>query len=586
MASHDRSNWPLGRRPRLGAVALAAALATLVVAAPRPSLGGAAGAASLAQKHMVVAANPLAARAGLDILRREGSAVDAAIATQMVLNLVEPQSSGIGGGGFMLHFEAESGAVVAYDGRETAPAAATPDLFLDPGGKPQAFFAAVVGGKAVGVPGLLGMLALAHEAHGKLPWAELFGPAIALAEAGFAVSPRLARLIARDPYLATYPEPRAYFYRADGSPRVAGERLVNAPLAATLRLVAEKGARAFYEGAVARDIVAAVRGAAGNPGRLTLADLGLYRAKARPPVCGAYRAWRVCGMPPPSSGGVGVLQILGLLAHTAIAEAAPGSARAVHLFSEASRLAYADRARYLADSDFVEVPVAGLIDPGYLGRRAALIRGDAVLGKAVAGEPPGRQGGRLSPDDGDEGPATTHLSVVDGAGNAVAMTSSIENGFGARLMVRGFLLNNQLTDFSFRPEAGGVAIANRVEAGKRPRSSMAPTLVFDAEGGLALAIGSPGGSRIISYVAQALVAVLDWGLDAGQAVSLAHHVNRNGATELERGSALETLAPALRALGHEVKVRGLNSGLHAVQALPSGLAGGADPRREGVALGD
>ncbi len=557
-------------------------VAALVALAPSLAL---AGTENLAARHMVVAANPHAAHAGREALRRGGGAVDAAIAAQMVLNVVEPQSSGIGGGAFLLHFEASSGEVIAYDGRETAPAAARGDLFLDPAGKPLAFFKALVGGRAVGAPGLLAMLEMAHRRHGKLPWAQLFAPAIRLAEEGFAISPRLAALIARDRYLDTYAEARAFFYRPDGTPKGVGERLLNPALAATLRTIAAEGARAFYQGELAVAMVAAVRGAADNPGSLTLADLAAYRAKARPPVCAPYREWRVCGMPPPTSGGVTLLQILGALAPTALGQLAPGSAQAVHLISEASRLAYADRAQYLGDADFVRVPVAGLIDPRYLARRAALIRPDGTLGKAAAGRPPGREG-RLAPSGERESPSTTHLSVVDDGGNAVVMTSSIENVFGSRLMVRGFMLNNQLTDFSFRPERDGVAVANRVEPGKRPRSSMAPTLVFDGDGGLVLALGSPGGSRIIAYVAQALIAVLDWGLGVRAALNLPHHVNRNGATELEKGSALEALAPALTALGHEVVVRQLNSGLHAIRVTAGGLEGAADPRREGVALGD
>ncbi len=553
--------------------------------APEPQSPSAASAGAFAARHMVAAANLHAARAGREALRRGGSAIDAAIAVQMVLNVVEPQSSGIGGGGFLLHFEAASGEVVAYDGRETAPAAAGGDLFLGADGEPLAFFAALVGGRAVGAPGLLAMLEMAHRRHGKLPWAELFEPAIGLAEQGFPISPRLAALIARDPFLATFRDARAYFYHAGGRPKAAGERLVNPALAATFRAIAAGGARAFYQGALAQAVVGAVRGASPNPGLLSLADLAAYRAKARPPVCAPYRAWRVCGMPPPTSGGVTLLQILGALAPLPVARYAPGSPEAVHLISEASRLAYADRAKYLADADFVAVPVAGLIDAGYLRRRSALIRWGATLGRAVAGSPRGREG-RLVPAGEHESPSTTHLSVVDGAGNAVAMTTSIENVFGSRLMVRGFLLNNQLTDFSFRPERDGVAVANRVEPGKRPRSSMAPTLVFDGEGGLVLSLGSPGGSRIIAYLAQALIAMLDWRLGVQEALSLPHHVNRNGATELEQGSALEALVPALAALGHRVKVRALNSGLHAIRVSAAGLEGGADPRREGVALGD
>ncbi len=579
------TNSPLPR-PWRRRLKLLAAVAALVAAIAAPAATGGGETAVKAEKHMVAAANAEAARAGLEVLRRGGGAVDAAIATLMVLGLVEPQSSGLGGGGFLLHFEADGGEVVAYDGRETAPAAASGDMFLDPSGEPMKFFTAVVGGGPVGVPGLLAMLELAHQRHGKLPWADLFRPAIRLAEEGSEVSPRLAMLIARDRFLATFSETRAYFYHPDGTPLAAGERLVNKTLAQTLRLIAAKGGAGFYQGEVARDIVRAVRGTPDNPGRLSLADLSAYRAKARRPVCGPFRLWRICGMPPPSSGGIAVLQILGILAHTPIAGFASGSAEAVHLISEASRLGFADRARYLGDGDFVAVPLEGLIDSSYLGRRAGLIRMDSVLDKAGFGTPPHREGRHPVWQPAAVLPSTTHLSVVDGAGNAVALTASIENVFGSRLMARGFLLNNELTDFSFRPVREGAPHPNRVEPGKRPLSSMSPTLVFDSEGKLVLAIGSPGGSRIIAYVSQVIVAVLDWGLDVQQAIDLPHHVNRGGATELEKGSALEGLEAALRSLGHEVRVRELNSGLHGVHVLAPGLEGGADRRREGVVLGD
>ncbi|MFQ5783976.1 MAG: gamma-glutamyltransferase [Alphaproteobacteria bacterium] len=539
-----------------------------------------------AGRDMIVAANPYAARAGLEILRAGGSAIDAAIAAQMVLNLVEPQSSGIGGGGFLLHYEAKSGEVLAYDGRETAPAAATSALFLDGDGTPLRFLDAVIGGRSVGVPGLLAMLELAHRRHGRLPWERLFEPAIALAEAGFAISPRLHELIARTPGVGAFPAARRYFLEPDFEARQVGARLFNRAFADTLRRIAKGGAAAFYRGPIAADIAAAVGGALRNPGRLTENDLTRYQARVRAPVCAPYRAWRVCGVGPPSSGGITVLQILGILEHFDLAGLAPGSAEAVHLISEASRLAYADRARYLADDDFVAVPVRGLLDRSYLAGRAARIDPGRSLGRASAGEPPANAGLRGAAGAGTEGFSTTHLSVVDGEGNAVALTSSIESAFGSRLMVRGFLLNNQLTDFSFRPSAAGAPVANRVEPGKRPRSSMAPTMVFDRHGRLVMALGSPGGSRIIAYVVQALVAALDWGLDVQRAVSLPHHANRNGATELEAGTALVGLEAALVARGHEVRKRPLNSGLHAIAVTADGLEGGADPRREGVALGD
>jgi gamma-glutamyltranspeptidase/glutathione hydrolase len=539
-----------------------------------------------ASHHMISAANPFAARAGLDMLRAGGSAVDAAIAAQMVLNLVEPQSSGIGGGAFMLVHDAGKGGVSAYDGRETAPAEATADLFLDATGQPLKFYDAVIGGRSVGVPGLLSMLELAHRKHGRLPWARLFEPAIALAEMGFPISPRLHDLIAHTRGLDGTPATRAYFYTVEGAPKPVGSRLTNPVFADTLRTIAAGGAEPFYRDAIAADIVAAVRGATGNPGHLTLEDMAGYAARRLDSVCGSYRRWRVCGMGPPSSGGITTLQILGILEAFDLSGLAPGSPQAVHLISEASRLAYADRARFLADDTFVPVPVRGLLDRGYLARRAGEIDPSRSMGEARAGAPASNSGMRFGPNVDIEQPSTTHLSVVDDDGMAVSMTSSIESAFGSRLMVRGFLLNNQLTDFSFRPVVDGVPVANRVEPGKRPRSSMAPTLVFDDDGGLVLVVGSPGGSRIIGYVVQALVAMLDWGLDAQRALALPHHVNRNGPVDIEAGTALVAIESDLVERGHEVRRVKLTSGLHAIAVTKEGLMGGADPRREGVAVGD
>ncbi len=544
-----------------------------------------------AGRHMISAANPLAAEAGLEMLRAGGSAVDAAIAAQMVLNLVEPQSSGIGGGGFMLHFSAASGEITAYDGRETAPAAANPYMFLDGRGQPREFYDAVVGGLSVGVPGLLRMLEAAHRDHGRLPWSKLFEPAIGLAREGFRVSERLHRLIAGDQHLGTLAEAAAYFHDEGGNPLAAGSLLLNEPLAETLEEIASNGADAFYGGPMARDIAAAIVGAERNPGTMTEADLAAYRAIKREPVCLFYRVWLVCGMGPPSSGGITTLQILGILQSFDLAALAPDAegaigAQAIHLIAEASRLAFADRNTYIADPDFIPVPTAGMLDPGYLEMRAGEISSERTMGEAYPGMP--GVGVWLRPGGGEpqRGVSTSHLSVIDGEGNALSMTTSIESAFGSRLMVRGFLLNNQLTDFSFLPNQDGAPVANRPEAGKRPRSSMAPTLVFDAQGRVALAVGSPGGSRIIGYVAKAVIAALDWNLDVQQAVDLPNFVNRNGPTELESGTPLENLKGALEALGHEVRLKAMTSGLHAVMVSDDGLTGSADPRREGVALGD
>ncbi|MGH6933981.1 MAG: gamma-glutamyltransferase [Dongiaceae bacterium] len=550
-----------------------------------PANGQTAGPSVRAERHMVVAANPLAARAGLEILRQGGNAIDAAIAVQMVLNLVEPQSSGIGGGGFLLFFDGATGRIEAYDGRETAPAAATPDMFLGPDGQPMDFFDAVVGGLSVGTPGLLRLAEMAHRDHGRLTWARLFEPAIRLADEGFEVSPRLHDMIADDDYLPTSPTASTYFYALNGKPVPVGALLRNQAFADTLRIIARDGADAFYSGPIAADIVAAVQSAVPRSGRLTADDLAGYHASKRPPVCRPYRLWQVCGMPPPSSGGIATLQILGLLEGFDLAALAPGSVEAVHLQAEASRLAFADRDRYVADPDFVTVPVAGLLSDDYLRQRARLISPERSLGKVQPGTLP-RQASWAPQAPQLEPVSTSHVSIVDGDGNAVSFTSSIEGPFGSRLMVRGFLLNNQLTDFAFRLEVDGRYVANRVQPGKRPRSSMAPTIVLDPNGRLRLVVGSPGGSSIIGYVAKTLFAILDNGLDPRSAVALPNFTNRNGPTEIEQGTALEQIIPQLQRLGHEVKAVSMTSGLHAILVTPDGLLGGADPRREGVAVGD
>ena len=537
---------------------------------------------------MIAAANPLAVDAGYRMLKQGGSAVDAAIAAQLVLGLTEPQSSGLGGGAFLLAHDGRSHRLVAYDGRETAPAAATPERFLGSDGKPLTFDAAVVGGRSVGVPGTVRLLEIAHKRHGKLPWRVLFAPAIALAENGFAVSPRLNTLIAEEKNLQ--PAARAYFQDADGKPRAVGSILRNPAYAATLRRIAAEGADAFYSGAIAQDIVDTVHMHPTNPGDLTLADLAGYRVKVRQPVCDTYRGRRICGMPLPSSGGLAVLQILKVLEPYPIADMGPASFWSVHFASEAGRLAYADRGVYEADPDFY-TPPPGLLDPAYLAARSQLITTSRSMGRAAPGDPPmiepAARKVAWGQDAAAEFPSTSHISVVDRYGNAVSMTTTIEDQFGSRLMTRsGFLLNNELTDFSFAPVDDGKPVANRVQAGKRPRSSMSPTIVYDRTGRVYMVAGSPGGSAIINYVAKTLLGVLDWGLDPQAAIDLPNFGSRNGPTELEAGTAAAALAPKLQALGHEVSVMEQTSGTQAIVRTPRGWIGGADPRREGIVLGD
>ena len=537
---------------------------------------------TFASRFMVAAANPMAVDAGVSILRAGGNAVDAAVAVQLVLGVVEPQSSGIGGGLFLLHWDEKAGAVKSYDGRETAPLAAKPLRFADSLGRPMDRYEAIVSGLAVGTPGALRALELAHRRHGRLSWAQLFQPAIALALDGFPMPRRLSLLLARESHLSRDAAARELFYAADGKPKPAGTRIVNAAYAQTLTRIAASGADAFYGGPIAADIVAAVHNHA-RPGDLVEEDLARYVAVEREPVCGAYRGRRVCGMGPPSSGGVTVLEMLGLLERAGFDRAAPGSELALHLFAEAGRLAYADRLRYIADPGFVPQPVAGLLDPAYLDSRARLI-GERTMGVARAGRPQGALALADAPDT--ELAGTSHVSIVDAEGNAVAMTTTIENQFGSRIMVRGFLLNNQMTDFAFSPEFEGRLAANRVEGGKRPRSSMAPTFVFDRNGRLQVVVGSPGGATIINYVAKALVGILDWGLDVQSAVSLPNFGAAYGPTFIERGTAYEDLAEALEKRGHTLNFSPQTSGLHGIERVAGGWRGGADPRREGVARGE
>lgn len=566
--------------------------------------------------HLVVAAHPVAADAGHEILSAGGSAIDAAVAVQAALTLVEPQSSGIGGGAFILYWNATTGELHAYDGRETAPAAATPALFQHEDGEAMSFVEAMVGGRSVGVPGVLRALDLAHRAHGRLPWKALFGPATRAAREGFVVTPRLHLLLTWDALLRTQPGPRAYFYQGGGSAAPEGYRLTNPALAETFDLIATTGADALYTGPIASDIVERVRQAkrptvveaalnyaavwAGledglgfeadepNAGLLTMDDLAGYRAQARTPLCIRYKAYRVCGFPPPTSGGITTLQILGILSHFDLANHNPRSWQTAHLFAEASRRAFADREKYIADPEFVDVPTERLLSPVYLAKRASSID---LRGRQPTVEPGqwGDAAARYTPGRTLDLPSTSHFVVVDADGSIVSMTTSVENVFGSRLMVRGFILNNQLTDFSFRATRNGKPVANAVAPRKRPRSSMAPLIVFDgATGRPVLAVGSPGGSAIIPYTARAALGVLEWGLGPQQAVELPHVVNRGGTTQLESHGwkgMRDAVARALADRGHTVEISEQNSGLHAVHITAERLSAGIDPRREGAARG-
>tara|TARA_R110000787_G_scaffold52150_1_gene122936 strand:+ start:1006 stop:2784 length:1779 start_codon:yes stop_codon:yes gene_type:complete len=543
----------------------------------------AAGKPVIAQNWMVAAANPYAVEVGADVLAKGGTAADALVAVQAMLGLVEPQSSGLGGGAFLVWYDAASGAVTTLDGRETAPLDVTPQLFQNEQGEPLGFFDAVVGGRSVGTPGTPALMSAAHARWGNQDWADLLAPAVTMAEKGFVVSPRLAGLVAEDADRLASSATAAAYFMPNGTPVQAGDTLKNPDYARTLSTLAQKGTDAFYTGKIAQDIVATVQGAKGNPGVLSEVDLSIYRVKERPAVCAAYREYDVCGMGPPSSGALAVGQILGMLNGSDLS-AGPTDENVLRLIGDASRLAFADRGRYVADSDYVPVPVKGLLDPAYLSERAKLLAGDDALPEVAPGAPAFDHALNWADDMAIELPSTSHISIVDSTGNVASMTTTIENGFGSRLMVNGFLLNNELTDFSFSSHADGVPIANRVEPGKRPRSSMAPTIVMK-DGAPVLAVGSPGGSRIIGYVAGAVIAYLDWGMNVQQAVALPHAVNRFGPYDLEEGTSAADMAAALTALGYETGTRALTSGLHMIAIGPD-LRGGADPRREGIALGE
>jgi gamma-glutamyltranspeptidase/glutathione hydrolase len=542
-------------------------------------------------KGMVSAADPRAAEAGAAMLRKGGSATDAAIAAMAVLGLVEPQSAGIGGGAFLLHFDGESERIVAYDGREEAPRNARPDMFIGADGKTMNFRDAVTSGLSVGTPSLIAMLEMAHRTHGALTWAELFDPAIKLAEDGFVVSPRLAQFIAlaaRGNVLQANPTTRAYFFDANGQPLQAGVVLKNPEYAASLRAIQQRGARALQEGPIADAIIATVR-AEPRPGAMTLEDLQRYKPRKMEPVCGAYRVYRVCGMGPPSSGGVAVLSILGLYERARPSPVGVNDADDWSAFLWASRIGYADRDHYLADDRFVPVPTQALIDPRYLDARAKEITpAKAPAGLLQPGDPSTVIGGpslldRWGRDKTNEVAGTTHLSVVDAQGNAVALTATVESIFGSQRMAGGFFLNNELTDFSLEPTKNGLPQANAVAPGKRPRSSMAPTIITDKDGALIMTIGSPGGSAIISYVARNVIATLDWNMTLTDALNLGHITARLPQARSEQNRVPPAIAEGLSARGWNLQPTTLEaSGVHAIMVTPNGLVGAADPRREGA----
>ena len=532
------------------------------------------------QRGAVSSADPRASEAGREIWRAGGSAADAAIAMMLALTVVEPQSSGIGGGGFFVHHDAGSGEFETYDGRETAPAAATPTYFFE-NGEPMSRSEAVPGGKSVGVPGNLRMMALVHEEQGKLPWAKLFEPAIRLDREGFAITPRLHNSLARSGHIASS-WARGQFFDADGAPKPVGTMLKNPELASLLEALAARGADHFYVGPPAQDLVQTVRTASHNPSPMTLGDLASYDAKERAPVCGMYREYRICGMGPPSSGGTTVFAILKQLEGFDLSALGKDDPVAWHLIAESMRLAYADREAYQADADYVDVPVAGLIDPGYLSERARLISPEGSIPHVTAGHPPGA---RPMPAVADgEVPSTSHMVAADGEGNVANVTSTIEGAFGSGLTSNGYFLNNELTDFTIIPEVDGRPVGNRVEGGKRPRSSMAPTIVYGPDGKVRIAVGAAGGVTIIAQIAKALIGVLDWNLSAEDAIALPQIIGIGDRVTVEQGTWLEGMIPQLAALGLKPVARPAGFKANAVEWTPDGWRGAADPRSEGVSL--
>lgn len=535
-----------------------------------------------AKKYMVASANPLATEAGYDILKQGGSAVDAMIAVQSTLSLVEPQSSGLGGGAFVVYWDNKTKTLTTFDGRETAPLKADEKLFLDEQGKPLKFMQAVVGGRSVGTPSIPLLMEQLHQRYGQVAWSSLFQKPIALAEQGFVVSSRMAQSIQQNQEsLQRFAETKAYFF-PQGQALQAGQILKNPDYAQSLRDLAKQGAKPFYTGTYAQNIVNVVNNSPENAGVLSLADFQKYRVIERKPVCASYREYQVCGMDAPSSGGIAVGQIVGMLNQFPQQKIQEKSIDSLRILGDASRLAFADRDYYVADPSFVTVPSQALLKPEYLQQRAALLKQST---QALTDVKAGDLGVTQATGKAVELPSTSHIVVVDAQGNVLSMTTSIENAFGSTLMANGYLLNNQLTDFSFEPSKNGVAVANRVEAGKRPRSSMAPTIVLK-NGEPYLAVGSPGGSRIIGYVAKTLMAHIDWGMDIQQAISAPNVLNRFGSFELEQHSTASQLAPSLQQIGYKTDVRDLNSGVQGIVITKDGLIGGADPRREGKVMGD
>ncbi len=549
--------------------------------APEAATGRIAKEGKLAKSFMVVAANPIATAAGVEILKKGGTAIDAAVAVQLALNQVEPQSSGIGGGSFIVFWDAQAKKLTTYDGRETAPAAATERRFLKPDGKTMGRDEAVIGGHSIGVPGTLRVLDMAHKAHGKLAWAKLFDPAIKIADDGFAVSPRLNGLLTDEQALRGLPPGATLYYTAEGKPKSVGTVIKNPAYAKTLKLLAKKGADEFYMGAIAKDIVKAAT-TAQRPSDITLADLKNYKAVERAPICMTYRDRNVCGMGPPTSGGIGVMQTLGLLERFDLAALGQKSVQAQHLIIDAGRLVFADRAVYIADPDFLPIPTQNLISKDYLRERGARLSLDKRIEKADAGVLAQKYAwvSAASPEQ----VSTSHFSIIDAEGNAVSMTTSIEAGFGSRVMVDGFLLNNTLTDFSYSDIAKGETVANAVGPNKRPRSSMSPTIVFDKDGKVEIVVGSPGGPAIVGFVTQTLIGMIDWGLTPQQAVSIPHVVVGGQGAMIE--PELAPVKDALTAMGHQIRIGEFPSGIHAIRVTKDGLLGGADPRREGSVGGE